>query len=107
MIKIYASPHCIDCRNLKRNLDAHSIPYDYVDVTASMPNLKEFLALRDTDDLYQEVRSGHTVGIPTIVREDHSMTLDWEQYLRDEGIQDIQYEPETAGSACSIDGKNC
>lgn len=74
MVKVYGSPLCPDCRACKASLDASGITYDFVDVTGSMPNLKAFLAIRDNNSLFDEVRAKHSVGIPCLVNEDGSMT---------------------------------
>ncbi|MEE8807705.1 MAG: glutaredoxin domain-containing protein [Lactimicrobium sp.] len=103
MLKVYGSEHCPDCTACKASLDASGIAYDFVDITGSMPALKEFLAIRDTNSLYDEVRARHSVGIPTLVEEDGAMTLDWEGWMKAHNGKIV--EPK---AACSLDHKgNC
>lgn len=62
---IYGSDICGDCLDTKAYLKEHaddSIQYNYFDITKSTANLKRFLKLRDTMDLFEEVRNGHTIG---------------------------------------------
>ena len=108
MITVYGSDHCPDCRNFKFNLAANEIPYKYVNITDSMPNLKRFLHLRDHEAIFEPVRLAGNVGIPCIVEPDGAMTLDWEAWLRDRGITHIRYEDDAPeGAACSLDGTSC
>lgn len=103
MVKVYGSPLCPDCRACKASLDASGITYDFVDVTGSMPNLKAFLAIRDNNSLFDEVRANHSVGIPCLVNEDGSMTLDWEDWMKAHNGKIVQ-----PVEACSLDHKgNC
>lgn len=91
MITVYGTDLCIDCRNLFRNLEKNHIPYELVNITGSMPEMKAFLALRDREPLYDAAKAAGGVGIPTIRREDDTLTLDWEQYLKSQGIRDLVY----------------
>ena len=103
MVKVYGSPLCPDCRACKASLDASGITYDFVDVTGSMPNLKAFLAIRDNNSLFDEVRANHSVGIPCLVNEDGSMTLDWEGWMKAHNGKIVK-----PVEACSLDHKgNC
>ena len=79
---IYGSDICGNCLDTKAYLKEHaddSIQYNYFDITKSTANLKRFLKLRDTMDLFEEVRNGHTIGIPLFQFEDGTYTLDPEE----------------------------
>jgi glutaredoxin-related protein len=104
MITVYGSPLCPDCRECKVNFDAHRIPYEAVDITESMRNLKAFLKLRDTLAAFDPCRANGSVGIPAIVCEDGGVTLDWEAYLAQRGLPVVYREDRPA---CRIDGKGC
>lgn len=52
-----------------------------LDFASELSNLKEFLKIRDTNDLFIPVKQEGQIGIPCIVREDRSVTLDWESVL--------------------------
>ena len=54
----------------------------YVRATVKlMAELKEFLTLRDTEAVFAPVRERHSVGVPCVIKEDGTITLDWEEVL--------------------------
>ena len=106
MIKVYGSSLCPDCINFEHNLTKNNIEYEYIDIHKSMPNLKAFLKLRDTNPAFDDTKANGYVGIPAIVYEDLIVNLDWEQYLRDKGISIIYLDNETT-SNCDINGNGC
>ena len=81
MLKIYGSMMCPDCVQIKKDLDNAGVEYEYKDFADSLLNLKEFLAIRDTNAIFAEVKEGGKIGIPCIVREDGTVTLDWEEFM--------------------------
>ena len=81
MIKIYGSMMCGDCVRCREDLDKAGVSYEYLDFADNLPNLKEFLKIRDGNPLFDAVREGGSIGIPCIVREDGSVTLDWAEFL--------------------------
>lgn len=81
MIKIYGSMLCKDCVQCRADLDKSGVSYEYLDFSANLLYLKEFLAMRDTNPLFQEVRENGAIGIPCIVLEDGTVTLDWETIM--------------------------
>ncbi len=105
MLKVYGSDLCPDCVACKAALDASEVAYDFVNVTESMRNLKEFLKIRDTDSAFDDARKKGYVGIPALVSEDGSITLDWEAYLKENKLNNsANLKTE---SACRIDGTGC
>ena len=52
MITIYGSEMCPDCRECKRNFDAHGIAYEFLSVTEELKNLRAFLILRDGNAVF-------------------------------------------------------
>ena len=105
MIKVYGSKLCPDCVNFTYDLDRNNISYEYIDITGSMKNLKEFLKLRDEAPIYENTKKNGGVGIPTIVFEDGRLDLDWEGYLAEQGIEKSGFS--NAGNACRLDGSGC
>lgn len=105
MLKVYGSSMCPDCRNCKLNFDKFGIEYEYIDINASIRNLKDFLILRDKEECFVRLKAVHDVGIPALVDEEKVFT-DWETYLKEQGYTDLEYE-KSEGHACSIDGKGC
>lgn len=81
MIKIYGSMLCKDCVQCRNDLDSAGVSYEYLDFADSLMHLKEFLAIRESCALFDEVRKNGSIGIPCIVREDGSVTLDWEEFM--------------------------
>lgn len=81
MLKIYGSLLCPDCVRCKNDLTAAGIEFVYLDFSEDLRNLKTFLAIRDTNPLFEEVKQRGGIGIPCIVEEDGTVTLDWEKYM--------------------------
>lgn len=74
-MKVYGTDICIDCRNFKHINQARGLQIEYVDITANTDNLREFLKMRDQEDVFAEVRENGGIGIPLFVYEDKK-TLD-------------------------------
>ncbi len=104
MLRIYGSPMCPDCRECRANLDAHGIPFEFVDISESLCSLKDFLALRDSLPVFDHCREIGDIGLPALVREDGSVFLDWEGYLTGQGLPVVFKEN---GRACGLDRKGC
>ena len=81
MLKIYGSMLCPDCDKCREDLDKAGVDYEYLDFSDSLKNLKEFLAIRDSSDLFDDVRKNGSIGIPCILEENGSISLDWEAYM--------------------------
>lgn len=82
MLKIYGSWLCPDCRNAEQKLNEAKIEFEFVDITNSMANMKEFLKLRDSSAVFDEAKAEGCVGIPAFVKEDESITLDVEEIVK-------------------------
>lgn len=82
MLKIYGSMLCPDCVACRADLDKAGIAYEYLDFSESLLNLKAFLKIRDGNPMFDEVRAAGSIGIPCIVKEDGSVTLDWEEFIK-------------------------
>ena len=81
MIRIYGSMLCPDCVKCREDLDKNGIFYEYLDFAESLLHLKEFLKIRESSPLFAEVKAGGGIGIPCIVKEDGSITLDWTELM--------------------------
>ena len=81
MIRIYGSMLCPDCVQCREDLDRAEVEYEYLDFSENLRNLKEFLKIRDENELCASVRSDGKIGIPCIVRSDGSVTLSWEEFM--------------------------
>lgn len=81
MLKIYGSMLCPDCTKCREDLDRACVEYEYLDFGKSVKHLKEFLVIRDGSALFDDARANGYAGIPCIVREDGSVTLDWKEFI--------------------------
>lgn len=81
MLKIYGSMQCPDCVRCRKDLDERGVSYHYLDFSDSLRNLKEFLTIRENTPVFAEVRAKGGIGIPCILREDGTVTLDWEEFM--------------------------
>ena len=77
-MKIYGTDLCPDCVEAKKKLDEKNIPYDYVDITASIGNLKAFMKLRDEEPAFDEAKKAGAVGVPAFVLDDGDIRLEIE-----------------------------
>ena len=85
MLTIYGSMLCPDCVQCRADLDQAGISYIYLDFSDDLRNLKVFLSLRDSHPVFESARAEGYIGIPCIVREDGSVTLDWSEYVSQDG----------------------
>ena len=81
MLKIYGSMQCPDCVACRNDLDQAGVQYEYLDFADDLRNLKAFLAIRDQEAVFAEVKDNGSIGIPCILREGGSVTLDWSEYV--------------------------
>ena len=82
MLKIYGSPLCPDCVKCKQELEAVGVEFLYLDIGEKLLYLKQFLKIRDGNELFEPVRQRGQIGIPCIVREDGTITFEWDEYLK-------------------------
>ena len=107
MLRVYGSEMCPDCLQCKNNFDRYGIEYEYIDINASLRNLKAFLKLRDSDPVFDVCKDHNTIGIPALVREDGSVFLEWDEYLKKQGLE-VDYELPKPAEACSLTNRgNC
>ena len=81
MIRIYGSMLCKDCVQCRKDLDDVKISYEYLDFAEDLGALKTFLSIRDQEPVFESVREDGRIGIPCIVKDDGSVTLDWQEFL--------------------------
>lgn len=82
MLKVYGSMLCPDCVNCCRELEEANVEFQFCDFADSLLHLKAFLKLRDENGIFNEVRAAGKIGIPCILREDGTLTLDWQECLQ-------------------------
>lgn len=81
MLKIYGSMQCPDCVQCREDLDRAGTEYEFVDILENLRDLKAFLRLRDVSALFDGCRREGLIGIPCLVWEDGSLSLDWDGCL--------------------------
>ena len=81
MLKIYGSMLCKDCVECVEELRKGKVAFEFCDFADNLLYLKEFLTIRDENSLFDAVREKGSIGIPAIVREDGTVTLDWDEFL--------------------------
>jgi len=99
MIKIYGMPSCPDCTYLDSQIQGNA-NYEKINIGEKTASLKEFLKLRDTSPVFQNIRGSGSIGIPCFVLEDGTVTLSPEE-------AGLKSRPEETFSACSLDGSGC
>ena len=75
-MKIYGTDLCPDCVAAKKILDEKNIPYDYVDITKNIADLKAFMRLRDTSPAFDAVKKAGNIGVPAFVLEDGEISFE-------------------------------
>lgn len=103
-IIMYGAEICVNCvEALKVLKNQNEVQYEYKNITHSTGLLKEFLAYRDKESIFEEVKAAGRIGIPFFILEDGRKTFDMEEFMK---VPDR--ETDDIGSACSIDGTgNC
>ena len=66
-IVMYSSMHWPGCPPVKEALSQADIKFAYVDISAGMLPLKQFLKYRDTRPEFDAIKAGGRVGVPCIV----------------------------------------
>ena len=59
----------------------HSIDYEFLNFSKETKNLKDFLKIRDESSLFDKAREEGNIGIPCIVKDDGTVTLNWEECM--------------------------
>lgn len=82
MLKIYGSPLCPDCVKCKMELEEAGVAFLYLDIGEKLLYLKQFLKIRDENQLFEPIRQRGQIGIPCILKEDGSVTFEWDEFLK-------------------------
>ena len=81
MLMVYGMMICPDCVKCREELEGAGIAYEFRDFADSTKNLKEFLALRDTNPVFEGPRAEGKIGIPCLVTSEGHLSLSWEEFL--------------------------
>ena len=72
---LYFSDLCRDTPPFVAALAARNMDYEAVNITASMKNLKRFLALRDSHAAFDARKAQGAIGIPVLQLADDSLVF--------------------------------
>ena len=61
---------------MKEVLSQKNVKFAYVDITSGMGKLKQFIGLRDTHPVYDEMKKLGRVGLPTLFVDDTPLLVD-------------------------------
>lgn len=75
-VTIIGSHLCPDTLAALNKLSAAGAEIDFKDILSCHADLKEYLKLRDTSTLYEEIRGTGRLGIPCFVLENNELTMD-------------------------------
>lgn len=74
-IIVYGTMICPDTVDALELFRKNGIEVEYRDFGDKISYLKEFLAIRDSSSLFDNARETRTIGVPCMIFEDGSMTL--------------------------------
>jgi glutaredoxin-related protein len=78
-MKMYGSPLCPDCVKAKKVMEENGIKdgdYEFVNVTGSMAELREFIYFREANtEVFEPGRKHRAVGVPCFVLDDGTISF--------------------------------
>lgn len=80
-ITVIGSHLCPDTLVALNKLSTAGVDIDFKDILSCHADLKEYLKLRDTNVLYDEIRGTERLGIPCFVLENNELTMDIKKVL--------------------------
>lgn len=80
-VKVIGSHLCEDTLYALCKLKDLQVDYEFKNMSASLADLKEYLAEREQNPLYEVVKVQGGIGIPLFVLEDGTTTLDLKEVL--------------------------
>lgn len=81
-ITVIGSHLCPDTLYALNKLVEAGKEIEFKNLSASLPDLKTYLALRDSEAMYQPVKAGGGIGIPCFILEDGTKTMDLKAVLK-------------------------
>ena len=97
-MKVYGADICGDCRNFKALMAERGFEVEYIDITESVKNLREFLQLRDGNTVFDAVKERGSIGIPAFENSDGYVTVDLNTALEWIGQPPVEDD----GPACAF-----
>lgn len=80
-VKVIGSHLCPDTLYALCKLSENHVDMEFKNLSASLPDLKEYLAVRDSNPMYEAVKAGGGIGIPFFELEDGTATMDLDEVL--------------------------
>lgn len=80
-VTVVGSHLCPDTLFALCQLRERNAEIDFKNLSASLPDLKEYLALREGLEIYESVKATGGIGIPCFILEDGTKTLDLNEVL--------------------------
>ena len=80
-VTVIGSHLCPDTLYALNKLVENHVDIEFKNLSASLPDLKVYLAQRESNPLYAVVRGNGGIGIPCFVLEDGSTTLELSEVL--------------------------
>ncbi len=80
-ITVIGSHLCPDTLYALNRLTAAGVEASFQDILSCHSALQTYLHIRETSDLYAEIRGTQRLGVPCFVREDGSMSLALDEIL--------------------------
>lgn len=101
MITVYGTPLCKDCLAMKIIFEQLHVQYKYINITENTKNLKEYMNIREKEDVFKSLKEKGGVGIPYFVDGerktfDINVALSWENLgpVAEEELERITLECE-------------
>ena len=81
-ITVIGSHLCPDTLYALNRLAEAGVEVNYQDILSCHAVLRTYLNIRETSELYAEIRGTQRLGVPCFQREDGSLTLDLNEILK-------------------------
>lgn len=81
-VTVVGSHLCPDTLYALNKLVEAGADIEFKNLSASLPDLKVYLNLRDNEAMYEKVKAGGGIGIPCFILEDGTKTLDLKDVLK-------------------------
>lgn len=81
-VTVIGSHLCPDTLYALNQLVASKVDIEFKNLSASLPDLKLYLAQRESNSLYAPVREKGGIGIPLFLLEDGSTTMNLDEILK-------------------------
>ncbi len=80
-VTVIGSNVCCDTLLALTRLAEKKADVDFKNISGTIADLKTYLNLRDTHEVYADVRAGGGIGIPCFILEDGTVTRDMDAVL--------------------------